>query len=339
MTEPPAGWKGIVVDVAGGNVGGAARWRAELEAHLTLSQSSVRQIGRGQYLTPKWLFQRERLAAQASLVVASNNMSFVMRGKRRRLLLRNAMHFLGRDESYLLARMPRSFRNQICLVRAAAIRAHEIVVPSTDMAQRVAAHLPRASDRIFIRPHPVTPVGPRRSSADSFILVPVIPGPYKNLFPQIRLLLGAIQRAQLPMKLMLTALSSQLPSDIAHDPRVSTIGVVPHSRLAEIWRSASAAFYPSTVESFGYPLAEARAYGIPIIAPNRPLAMEIAGPALAAYDPKCPESLIAAVGKIDSPLEADPTCFERDSYFRWLFETEELCRVPIHGGIQASATQ
>src|SRR6185503_7415162 len=109
-----------------------------------------------------------------------------------------------------------------------------------------------------------------------------------------------------------------LPADLAAHPRITAVGILPHGQLAGLWRTAWATFFPSSVESFGYPLAEARAYGVPVLAPDTAQAREIAGPALRAYDPARPSSLCAALSDAAAPLDADPGPFDRDSYFRWL---------------------
>jgi len=313
-TGPPA----VVVDAAGGVVGGAARWRAELDAYLaTADRERVTTIGDGRRLTPAWLLQRERMARAAGLLVAPNNVSFATGRGERRVLLRNALHFLHRSEEHLLTLLPRSFRAQIPVVRRLLPRADLIVVPCSAMADRVVHHVPSAAMRIVVRPHPVSPTGPRRVADVPFILVPVVPGPYKNLIQQLRLLLAAGDPRD-PMRIRVTANASDLPGDLACHPRIDLIGIMPADRLAALWRSATAAFYPSCVEAFGYPLAEARAYGVPVIAPNTAQGREIAGGALRGYDPADPQSLRVALSATAAPVASDPTGFARDPYFDWL---------------------
>jgi glycosyltransferase involved in cell wall biosynthesis len=310
----------LVLDIAGGPTGGAARWACEANAFVTQQGAAIRLIGDGQRLTPGWLVRRERLARSARTVVAANNVSFAVSGQDRRVLLRNALHFLYPPETGVLAAMPRSLQAQIRIVRGVLTRADAIVVPCSAMAERVCYHVPSVRDRLLVRPHPVTPVGVRKTADSPFILVPVVPAPYKNLVPQLRALLHAIRCAGRPIDVRVTAGPAELPGDLVQDPRVTLLGVIPHRKLAELWRSASAAFFPCCLEAFGYPLAEARAYGVPVISPDSEQAREIAGAALRPYDPASPDSLLVALEGIDESVVADPETFDRDAYFRWLFD-------------------
>jgi len=308
-----------VVDIAGASIGGAARWAAELDGFVAARRAPIEVIGRGQRLTPGWLVAREHRCLGARLAVAANNAAFLHSGRYGKVLLRNALHFLYPHEAHLLARMPRGFCAQIRLVRGLLRRADSIVVPTTAMAERVRYHLPSGQHRIVVRPHPVTVTGSRQPADEPFILVPVLPAPYKNLVPQVAALLAATERAARPMAVRITAWPGDLPAEMATHPRVDARGPLPYAELATLWRSATAAFYPSAVEAFGYPLAEARAHGIPVLAADTAQNREIAGPALAGYRLDDPDSLATAVRELPSP-EPDPTHFDRDAYFRWLFE-------------------
>ena len=50
-----------------------------------------------------------------------------------------------------------------------------------------------------------------------------------------------------------------------------------------MWARSRAIYFPTDLESFGYPLAEARVSGQPVIARDTALNREIAGPALCRY--------------------------------------------------------
>ncbi|NEE00186.1 glycosyltransferase [Phytoactinopolyspora halotolerans] len=312
----------VVVDTAGGGIGGAARWRSELDAFLERGVPGVKIVGRGRPLTPSWLLRREWLAGRARVVVATNNASFACRGGERRVLLRNALHFLRPSEDHMLRGMPRAFRAQIPLVRRLLGRADLIVVPCTTMAERVSVSVPSAAKRIVVHAHPVTPAGARTSSPRPFILVPVVPAPYKNLGAELAALVATLDKVGGPMEVWVTARPGDLPGTLARHPRLTMLGVVPYHRLATMWRHATAAFYPSSVEAFGYPLAEARVYGLPVLAPDSAQAREIAGRALVAYQAgrlgSLEQAVRQAVQAAGRPVEAEPRAFERGPYFRWL---------------------
>lgn len=304
-----------VVDVAGGVVGGAARWRAELDGYLASRPEPIRIIGRNRRLTGGWLFGRERLAAGASMVFATNNVSFGLAGRHRRVLVHNALHFLYPSETELLSLMPAVWRTQIPIVRTMLRRADQVVAPCSAMAERVLYHLPKLGERLVVQMHPITPVGPREPAEEAFILVPVVPIPYKNLYPQVRLLAGVLRQMRHPARVRLTVAAEDLPADLAADPRIQPIGIIAHQGLSQQWRTAQAAFFPSTLEAFGYPLAEGRVYGVPVLAPFSEQAREIAGSALRAYDPADSGSLAEAIGRIGQPVTPDPAAFDRDRYF------------------------
>jgi glycosyltransferase involved in cell wall biosynthesis len=310
----------VAIDVAGGDRGGAARWREELDLYLAGSAQRVLRIGDRQRVTPTWLLHRESLTRRCDLVVAPNNVSFAVSGSERRVVLRNALHFLYPDEEHLLRRMPRSFRAQVPVVRALLRRADLAVVPCAAMADRVAHHVPAVVRRLVVRAHPVSVLAPRRPGADRCVLVPVVPGPYKNLVEQLQLLVAAMVRLGDPVRVQVTASPDDLPPDLAAHPAVDAVGVMSPRRLATLWASATAAFYPSAIEAFGYPLAEARCYGVPIIAPDTEQGREIAGPALCGYDPRQPETLADALIAAYRPVAPDPVPFDRGAYFSWLLD-------------------
>jgi glycosyltransferase involved in cell wall biosynthesis len=310
----------VVLDTAGAAVGGAARWIAELDAYLAAGGTAVTVIGRGTPLTPRWLLHRELAAHGADMVVAANNASFALRRAHRRVLLRNALHFLHPGEEHLLTGMSRAFHAQIPVVRQLSRRADDIVVPSSAMAERVCSRLPHVRDRVRVRAHPVTAFGSRIPSAEPFVLVPVLPAPYKNLVVELRGLLAALAATGRGLPLHVTARPDDLPPDLAGHPLITVLGVLPPERLAHLWQQAAAVFFPSTVEAFGYPLAEARVHGVPVLAPDSAQAREIAGPALVPYRPGDPSSLADALSALDTPVPAQPLAFDRSAYFRWLLQ-------------------
>lgn len=308
----------VVVDVAGAKMGGAARWVYELDRFVR-DTGAATILGRGRSLTGGWMLARERRALGARIVVAANNVAFAMAGRQRRVVLRNVLHFLYPSEEAMLERMPRSLRWQIALVRRLVQRADVIVAPSSMMAQRAADLVPAVADRIAVRPHPVSPLGPRDPDSPPFLLVPVLPAPYKNLVPQLASLLAALDRAGSPVEVRVTAAPADLPAGLSRHPRLVTLGRLPHRELASLWQRATAAFFPSTLEAFGYPLAEARVYGLPVLSPDTAHARELAGPALVGYRSGDLASLTDAVRWLGAPVPAQPHVYSRSAYFEWLF--------------------
>ena len=70
---------------------------------------------------------------------------------------------------------------------------------------------------------------------------------------------------------------------MATHPSVDFLGRLNYQDLRDIWGCSSAIFFPTSVELFGYPLAEARVSGHPVIALDTAQNREIAGAALCGF--------------------------------------------------------
>jgi len=66
---------------------------------------------------------------------------------------------------------------------------------------------------------------------------------------------------------------------------VQFVGEQPHNRVAGFYRRADVFVYPSSVETFGLPVLEAMACGVPVIASNRMSLPEVVGDAGVIIDP------------------------------------------------------
>jgi glycosyltransferase involved in cell wall biosynthesis len=321
----------IVVDCAGGPVGGMRRYLDELERWVDRQHAPVRPIGYGRGLGARWLLRRELEAhrSRPSLVVALNNVSFVTAGQLRTVLLRNAIHFLSPGElqdrrsqlRFAIAKGP--------IVRAALRRADRIVVPSASMADRVTAFSPNVAHRLEILHNPVRPLdhcSANGSPIEGRILCPVVDGPHKRLGvwlgEAIAALLCVVRSRKRPVQLEVTLDASQARRQgLPEHPWVSYLGLLSSTEMRRRQRTARTIFYPADVESFGYPLAEARVNRQPVVAPDTPLCHEIAGDALVAYRPG---DLLSLVEAFDTALEVrlpalDHNPFDPDAHFERLF--------------------
>lgn len=312
----------VTVDAAGGQVGGAARFRTELSQYLTRThRTDVRVIGLGHQVHPAWLIRRELIGPAYGRRVALNNVSFLSPGAERWTLLRNPLDFLTEAEEAALERPLRVItRRRAMVVHAAARRADVIVVPSTAMAERVGRVLPRLCSRIVVRPHPVSADSIGVTSRRPAILCPVLFSPYKGMTELLTDVIRALDGVADPaVKLLVTADPPEVPGAIAAHPRVELVGRLHHRELRRLWASSQAICFPTGVESFGYPLAEARVSGHPVIARDTAQSREIAGPALCGFSPGDDASLEHAV-KLALTMQAapDPAPFDPDAYFNWL---------------------
>lgn len=313
----------IIIDCAGAMVGGAARFLRELQSYLAQQRNTrIELIGLGRQLTPQWLVQRELYAATAAIRVSLNNVGFLNPRGKNITLLRNILQFASQDDYQRLAFVPsRRLRTQTPVVRTLARASQTLVVPCTQMAEQVGEISPGLRDRLAVRFHPITqpewaglpPKYPRS------VLLPIVPSPYKHLDQHIPEFLAAANSiAGGPIQLVVPTIPDDLPTLASH-PHVQFIGPQSSEALETWWQDCGAVFFPTEFEAFGYPLAEARVYGRPVIAQDTAQNHEIAGPALRAYTRHDRASLRAAIETaISNVPEPDPAPFNPQEYFEWL---------------------
>ena len=106
-----------------------------------------------------------------------------------------------------------------------------------------------------------------------------------GLFPSLALTLGS-ENPRLLSRLQRVTAETAI--------RVYNLGVLPKSRVVELYQSAGALIYPSTSESFGLPLVEAAASGLPIVAAELDYVRDVVTP-VETFDPQSPTSIARAV--------------------------------------------
>jgi len=312
----------VTVDIAGAQLGGAARFGAELHSYLARTgRKDVTVIGINRRVDPGWLVRRELAAPGRGRRVALNNVGFVAPGAERWTLLRNALHFLTADEE---SRLDPSLRatagREAALVRLTARRADVLVVPCTAMADRVAWILPSVSARIVVRPHPVSADSVPCLPRDTAILCPVLFAPYKQMTQRLAELLAAMQDyPDRSVRLRVTADRRDVAPSIAGNPRIDFVGQLDQDDLRQLWARSRAIYFPTGLESFGYPLAAARASGQPVIARDTAQNREIAGQALCGFRHGDQASLRDAIERaLTTRVAPDPETFDPDLYFSWM---------------------
>jgi glycosyltransferase involved in cell wall biosynthesis len=121
------------------------------------------------------------------------------------------------------------------------------------------------------------------------------------------------------IRLRVTATEAEVRPAVARHPRVQLVGHLDHRELRQLQARSRALYFPSGLESFGYPLAEARVSGQPVIARDTAQNAEIAGPALCGFTPDDAGSLRRALGRaLTLEVAPDPAPFDPDTYFGWL---------------------
>ena len=312
----------VTVDAAGAQMGGAARYLDELRGYLARTRrEDVEVIGSRRRVGPGWLLRRELNSRTRSRRVALNNVSFVTPGGQRWTLIANALHFLTEGEAAQLGPALRpSVRRDAAVVHLAARRSDVIVAPCMAMAERIATVRPELGSRVVVRPHPVSVASVPRLPSGPVILCPVLFSPYKQMPQRLTELFAVVGDLGDPsVRVQVTAHAAEVPAAFACHPQVELVGRLPCGELREMQARSRAIYFPTSLESFGYPLAEARASGRPVIARDTAQNREIAGPALCGYTLGDPDSLRSAVQiALTADVAPDPGPFDPDRYFEWL---------------------
>ncbi|MGC1579857.1 MAG: glycosyltransferase, partial [Candidatus Acidiferrales bacterium] len=236
-------------------------------------------------------------------------------------LLRNPLDFLTEEEEAKAEPALRAGnRRRAKVVQLAARRADVLVVPSTGMAKRVIRVLPDLAGRVVMRHHPVAADSIPSLPRETAILCPVLFSPYKGMIDRIAELLAAMDDlADDTLRLRVTADRAEVPEALANNPRIDLVGRLDHRALRELWARSRVIYFPPGVESFGYPLAEARVNGQPVIALDTEQNREVAGAALFGFTIGDADSLRNAINRaLTANVGPDPTPFDPIAYFNWL---------------------
>ncbi len=303
-------------------MGGAARFRDELYRYLSRSPCpDVAVIGMERRVDPAWLVQREMVASRRGRRVALNNVGFIVPGGERWTLLGNALHFLTEAEASRVEPSLRSIvTRQATVVRLAARRSDVLIAPCSAMAERVASLLPSVTNRITVRMHPVSRGLLPAQKSEQTILCPIIFEQYKHMAARLEEWVAAVEGNIDPaVRMHVTASATEVPACLANNRRLEFVGRLSHKDLRQLWLRSRAIFFPPGLESFGYPLAEARVNGQLVIARDTEQNKEIAGQALCGFKVGNAESLRQATARaLSSTVAPDPSPFDPDAYFDWM---------------------
>ncbi len=142
--------------------------------------------------------------------------------------------------------------------------------------------------------------------------------------PGIKLLMLDIDREYL----------SKLASEIGEPGLLDDIsfsGYVPNKELPAIYSMAEMFLYPSLRESFGIPMLEAMACGVPVICSNTSSMPEVAGDAAILVDPTNAAEIAASVKKLlsDEGLRSSlvKAGFKRVEKFTWKANAQKTLEI------------
>jgi len=146
--------------------------------------------------------------------------------------------------------------------------------------------------------------------------------PWKGLGERLALCIDACSRiraAGIAVELMVTATEEELAREGISAEAVTAVGRRDVRATEELLATAHVIYFPTAIESFGYPLAEARANGQPVLALANSHNAEVAGDALVGFEPNV-HSLEQAIRR-SLEIHVTPSVVSKpDEYFDLLLK-------------------
>lgn len=223
--------------------------------------------------------------------------------------------------------MPRSFRRADCVIAVSRVFAQELI-NAYDLDPQ----------RVWIIPHGIassfTARSPTRRDSDllvdryrihrPFILTVGSDLRYKNTSTVIRAFELLKRKYDVPHKLVVVGTSGNYfctESDEGLKNDVVFTGYVPHDHLLSFYLLCDLFVSPSLQESFGMPILEAMACGVPVIVSNLEVFHEIAGEAAVYVSPTDPCEIAASIHTLIQDDSLRQRCVrlgkERAKAFTW----------------------
>lgn len=283
-----------------------ARLAVSTQASANLEVRSVPATIRGRIGAERWL---ARNVSDADVVLAFGNLPPLFR-LRARVIIFLQNRYLVDDID--LSGFPFAARTRLRLERlwfaSRASNADEIIVQTRSMQQLVTARLGdrcRITVLPFVGKTTLITDGDVRNEAQArktYDFVYVASGePHKNHRRLIEAWCLLAEENQFP-SLLLTldrSKSAELCSWIDEKSRRFGLNIdcadrIEQGQFAALYRDAGALIYPSTLESFGLPLVEARSLGLPVLASELDYVRDVLDPEQ-SFDPQSSISIARAV--------------------------------------------
>lgn len=236
------------------------------------------------------------------------------------LLVQNAGHFSGRFDALYRQHLRRPDRVAAWVMKTRWVErsvrtAYEVTVQTASLADAIAARTGRPRERIHVIPHgpgmvTPTPVTQRDLSGRpvriGYITKWGVQKNFEVLFEAAARLIGQGR----PVRLILT-LTEDSPENVRVIQRAKAAGLgavlenageADAAEISALYDSLDIFAFPSLVESFGFPLVEAMAKGLPIVAADTPSNREVAGDGALFFPSADAQALAATLGElIDNP--------------------------------------
>lgn len=163
---------------------------------------------------------------------------------------------------------------------------------------------------------------------ENYILFLGNPAPKKNVHGLLQALAILKKENKLTLPVVIPDLSRQyilqLLQDLDEGNLIADIvacGYIPNTDLPGIYSAATVFLYPSLRESFGIPILEAMACGVPVVTSNTSSMPEVAGNAALLADPLNPDSIAEKINELLTNTTLRETLItkghERAQSFSW----------------------
>ncbi len=264
------------------------------------------------YLRRLWFDQvtlrRMLRSERIDVLYSTANLGMLACPCRQVLLVRNMLYFSPAYEQLLAtgglkARFENAMRRW--LVCRSVMSANTVLTPSRAMLDALLDRCPAARGKAVVNPYGVRPPT-HRATAKPFhergsavtLLYTSLYAEHKNLGTLLRAL-QELTKSGAKYRLMTPAdpgwqgprrtATWQQDSQMARDPELSRhlefTGVLDGEAIARLYALADVFVYPSIIESFGHPLLEAMAAGLPVVAADAPINRELCADSAVYFNP------------------------------------------------------
>ncbi|MFQ5778543.1 MAG: glycosyltransferase family 4 protein [Terriglobia bacterium] len=320
-------------------------------------QWRVTRVGAGSWLGRLWWDQvtlrRWLKREQADVLFSFSDFGTFRCPVPQLLFVRNSLPFSELFQRHILPRKGWRFRLLYRLRRWLVCRsvaaADAVLTPSASMLEMVrrAVSLPDSKGRVnyYGTSHP----DPASRSARDYsgpirLLFPTYYADHKAFATALRglRLLGQHHRARFllvttadPRWGLARSTSSwkqdlTLLEELRCEDAIEVLGLLPRDRLLALYKECHVLCYPTLTESFGQPLVEAMAAGLPVAASDIPVNRELARDAALYFDPLNAEQFAARVEEIVKDATLRVALQNRGrryaQEFSWVRHTEKLIR-------------
>lgn len=275
------------------------------------------------------------------VLLSAANYGPLLRGKRTVLLARNALHF----GDCRFSAWQRQGDLESLLARV-SVRRSRLTITATDaMAAAVANATGRRPLTVQFGPGLAQTRGVRRDDGRYCFAHRTLWGPHKRLAEMLRAIreLASTRRGQFVVmsacdprsSFAKTYSESEIERTLLDDPVIAEhINFASFDPRDGSRLDADAVIVPSTIESFCFPLAEAVALGIPVVAADSAFARELCGAGAVYADADDPSSLADGMRRLidgDCPDPAPRELRDRLSWARHVDGLAAACRhVALH---------